>query len=390
MENEPREPGQPRPFSLGEVDAAKQLQPRGVERICINGRFLTQRISGVQRFAREMLQAVDACLGAGESAARRPWVLMVPERAADLPPLRHIAVERVGSAPGHAWDQLLRWHCRSNDILVNLANSGPVLRRRSISIIHDAAVYRTPANFTRAYRTFHKVLGWLLARRSVIGTVSQFSRRELASVLGIDDAGIFVVPNSCEHLQSVQPDAAVLGKLRLRPGSYFLTIGSPAPNKNLGTAIAARATLKGHDVPLVVVGAVDGTVFGGGLNKAPPGVIAAGRLSDAEVKALLQHATALVFPSLYEGFGIPPLEAMLTGCPVIASNIPPVVEVCGDAALYFPPTDVQALAACMAMALQQPEQMAQQVARGRERAAAHSWQHSAALLMQAVERLEAA
>ncbi len=371
--------------------AAQSLPIDGrCDRVCINGRFLTQRISGVQRFAREMLLALDADLALRAQMVGRPWVLMVPKGAADVPDLKHIAVDRVGRAPGHAWDQLLRWHCGSGDILVNFANSGPVLRRRSISIIHDAAVYRTPGNFTRAYRRFHQLLGWLLAQRSVIGTVSQFSRSELASVLGIDSADIFVVPNGSEHLSKVVPDVAVLDKLGLQPGAYFLTIGSPAPNKNLATAIAAMYTLPGHGVPLVVVGAVDAAVFGGGLNKAPPGVIAAGRLSDAEVKALLQHATALVFPSLYEGFGIPPLEAMLTGCPVIASNIPPVMEVCGDAALYFPPTDVRVLADCMVIALQRPDRMAEQAARGLQRAALYSWQNSAALLMQAVERLETA
>jgi glycosyltransferase involved in cell wall biosynthesis len=91
------------------------------------------------------------------------------------------------------------------------------------------------------------------------------------------------------------------------------------------------------DIAFVKVGAAKANVFGDlHLNK-PDNVIMPGRLSDEEILALYRNAVALVFPSLYEGFGIPPLEAMTLGCPVLASRIPPIEEVCGDSALYFDP-----------------------------------------------------
>lgn len=166
--------------------------------VYINGRFLTQRGSGVQRFARQLVLAMDAELeqNTGNIRGWRRWYLLVPRGTGQWPALRCIAVREVGAAPGHLWDQLLRFHCGSRDILVNLANSGPVLRGRSITILHDAAVFRTPGNFTRAYRLFHQCLGRLLALRSAIGTVSEFSRGELQAALGIHDDRIFVVPNS--------------------------------------------------------------------------------------------------------------------------------------------------------------------------------------------------
>ena len=353
--------------------------------VIVNGRFLSQRGSGVQRFARQLVQAIDNELAAKTVAGRR-WVLMVPPGVTALPPLKQIEIRASGAMRGHLWDQWLRFRCKRDDILVNLANSGPVFRTRSIAILHDAAVYRTPRNFTRAYRLFHQCLGRLLALRSVIGTVSQFSRIELSKSLGLDVERIFVVPNSCEHLRDVMPDRSILQRLRLVPGHYFLAIGSPVPNKNLRAAIAAFSALAAPSERFVVVGAVDASVFGRGLDKTPAGVVLAGALADEQVTALLREARALVFPSVYEGFGIPPLEAMLNRCPVIASQIAPVVEVCGDAVLYFDPSDIESMTHAMRRALNEPELLSTLVARGERRAALFSWQRSASLLMQAVDR----
>jgi glycosyltransferase involved in cell wall biosynthesis len=355
--------------------------------VYINGRFLSQRGSGVQRFARQLVLALDAELAQSSENSERRWSLLVPPGLAQLPTLNHIEVRVVGTAKGHLWDQLLRFYCRSNDILVNLANSGPVFRSRSISILHDAAVFRTPQNFTLAYRLFHQWLGRLIAIRSTIGTVSEFSRGELTAALGINAARIFVVPNSCEHLRDVIPDPTVLERLNLKPGRYFVAIGSPVTNKNLAAAIAAFTRLDAPGQQFVVVGAVDTAVFGQGLTEVPPGVVLAGAIPDAQVNALLKNATALVFPSLYEGFGIPPLEAMLNRCPVIASNIPPVVEVCGDAVLYFDPTDVSSITRALRRTLDEPELLPGLVTRGEARAAMYSWQRSALRLMEAVARL---
>jgi glycosyltransferase involved in cell wall biosynthesis len=356
-----------------------------VRSVCINGRFLTQRTSGVQRFATELVKALDAALAAGQGGhIAKQWQLLVPPGDWDVPALRCIQVRQVGRGRGHLWDQLLRWHCHRNDLLVNLGNSGPVLRGRSLSVIHDAAVYRTPLNFTRGYRSFHQALGRLLALRSHIATVSDFSRSELSQVLHIPARRIAVVPNGSEHLRGVEPDPSALQRLGLQSQRFLLFIGSPVPNKNLVTAVRAFCQLQLPDVRFVIVGAADSSVFGQGLQLLPPGVVLAGRLSDAQVAALLQRAHALVFPSLYEGFGIPPLEAMLHGCPVIASDIPPVREVCGDAVLYFDPTNAAALAQRMRQALEDPAALWPLTERGQERVSLFSWQRSAQCLLEAL------
>jgi glycosyltransferase involved in cell wall biosynthesis len=376
----------PRTLPTGSLYTGPGTQRRAAVRsVCINGRFLTQRTSGVQRFAAELVKALDAELAAGQGRhIAAQWQLLAPPGPWEVPALRCIQVRQVGQGRGHLWDQLLRWHCHRNDLLVNLGNSGPVLRGHSLSVIHDAAVYRTPLNFTRGYRTFHQALGRLLALRSHIATVSDFSRDELSQVLDIPARRIAVVPNGSEHLRGVEPDASVLLRLGLESQPFLLFIGSPVPNKNVATAVTAFCQLQRADVRFVIVGAADSSVFGQGLQLLPPGVVLAGRLSDAQVAALLLRARALVFPSLYEGFGIPPLEAMVHGCPVIASDIPPVREVCGEAVLYFDPTNAAALAQRMRQALEDPAALQPLAERGQERVSLFSWRRSAQCLLEAL------
>lgn len=364
-----------------------RLASRGRD-IFINGRFVTQRTSGVQRFAWEVVHALDLELREGTSElADRNWILVVPTEPPPGIHLRRIAIRVVGGATGHIWDQLVLARAARGGIVVNLTNGGPLMHPRSVVIIHDAAVFRTPRNFTRRYVLLHRLLSSFLARTSRVGTVSEFSRRELAAIFRIDGSKIFVVPNSCEHLRSIVPDDTVLTRLGLAAGRYFLFVGKPSANKNLTTAMAAFARL-GPSHKFVIVGMADHAIFRKVVDHVPPGVTVTGHLSDRELAAVFRGATALIFPSLYEGFGIPPLEGMVSGCPVIASRIPAVEEVCGDAALYFDPTKVSSLLAAMQSIVDRPELRTSLVAKGNERALMFSWRRSAQQLMSAIANVE--
>ncbi|MFA4939231.1 glycosyltransferase family 4 protein [Brevundimonas sp.] len=342
------------------------------EPIFVNGRFLTQPMSGVQRYAREIVRALDHRPGAADR-----YVLLTPVGADDLK-LTNIPVQTVPGGCGHLWEQTaLAWAARHGRLL-SLGGSGPVLHPRQVVVIHDAAVFRHPDHFRRGYAAFHRILGRLLAQQAQLATVSEFSRQELATVLSLSPADITVAPNSADHLSAVTPDPAVIDGLDLTGHPYFVALGNLTPNKNLAVAVRALARLADTTVRLVLIGARPSKIFDQPAIQTDPRLVFAGRRSDAEVAALLGGARGLIFPSLYEGFGIPPLEAFVHGCPVIASDIVATREVCADNALYFAPHDDATLAVHMTRLLTATDPARRNA--GLRRAVLYSWSRSAEIL----------
>lgn len=353
--------------------------------IAINGRFLTQKLSGVQRYSRELVQAMDRLIQSEpDRFGARRWRLLVPAGADSAYALTAITIETVGRSGGHLWEQRDLARAAAGSRLLNLGNSGPLLHRDRLVIIHDAAVFRTPANFGRRYRLAHQAMSWALARTGRIGTVSEFSRGELAQVLPVRRDDVLVVRNGSDHLSKHARDEAVLGRLGLEPGRYFLFVGNPAPNKNLAALIKAFAQADCPGAKLALAGSLDRSVFGGGGEMLEvPGLVIARGCTDAQIGALYAHAVAHVFPSLYEGFGIPPLEAMANQCPVIASDIPVVREVCGAMAHYFDPHDPGDLARAMREHWLAPRRSRAYAAAAAEHIAHFTWDASARTLIEA-------
>ncbi|QJU57263.1 glycosyltransferase family 4 protein [Sphingomonas sp. AP4-R1] len=356
------------------------LAPRTV---FINGRYLTQPLSGVQRYAEEIVRALDARIGAGAAKAR--YVLLCPPgaRAAGL---SNIPQQTIGKRCGHVWDQLDFALAARRGVALCLASVGPIALSRQVVVIHDAAVQRHPEHFSKGYAAVHKTIDWIVARRAKLATVSDFSKVELAEVLGVPADPIIVAKNGAEHLQ-IAPDAGVVDRLGLANTPYFLVLGNITRNKNLAVAMRALALLQPSPIKLVAVGRLDASVFGKGF--LPPmgdGLVLPGRLDDAEVAGLMRQARALIFPSLYEGFGIPPLEAMANDCPVLASTADAIVETCGEAAEFFAPHDEEALAALMRRAAEDDGSWrAERIAAGRVRLGQFSWRASADTLAGVVE-----
>ncbi len=338
-------------------------------------------MSGVQRYAREMVLALDRLVGAEENMSER-WCLLTTARGRNDLHLDHIEVTPISSRlAGHAWEQLALSRAASDGVLVGFGGSGPLFHPRQLVVIHDAAVFRRPGLFSWKYRSWHRFMGRILARRARIGTVSRFSQGELAEVLKLEPESIPVLYNGADHMRRVVPSPETVERLRLEGRHYFVILGNLTKNKNVAAAIEASAHFP--NCLLVIVGGSNRPIFGSpGMGELNEQLLFAGRLDDRNVAGLLKQASALLFPSLYEGFGIPPLEAMVVGCPVIASDIPAVREACGDAVRYFDPFDPIALANQMQTILgESAADRAQRISRGEARAANFTWERSAKALL---------
>ncbi|HMO45600.1 MAG TPA: glycosyltransferase family 1 protein [Rubrivivax sp.] len=349
--------------------------------IYLNGKFTAQRTTGVQRVAAQLVRSLDA------RAAGR-WVLLCPP-GGQLPQLRRIEARSVGPAglPITLWEQfVLPWAARGG-VLLNLAGAAPALARLQLCLLHDAAVFDHPEAYTRRFAAWYRWLFRRVARRALaLATVSKFSRERLALALQVDPSRIALAPNGADHLDAIDPDDGVLDRHGLRGQRYLLAVGSDNPTKNHAALLAAFARLPAEPgLRLVMVGGRHAAVFAdpadGGRYADPPGVIRTGELGDAELKSLYVHALALVFPSLYEGFGLPPLEAMACGCAVAASRAASLPEVCGDAALYFDPHDIGGMAEAMRRLCVDEALRATLRAAGSRHVAGCTWSASASALL---------
>jgi glycosyltransferase involved in cell wall biosynthesis len=350
-----------------------------VSGLVLNGRFLTQGLTGVQRYATEIARALDGLRAVGEAP---PIRLLAPQGAQGLADFPDLAPQSCGRRSGQAWEQLELPRALGGELLVNLGNTAPLAAgARQILVIHDAGVFDTPESYGAAfrlwYRTLHRALAW---RRARIVTVSHFSAARIGAALGLDPAGIPVTHEGGEHIQREPAEASLLARHGLIPGRYALAIGTGAAHKNLAALRQAVAVLEGASMVLAVAGAKDARVFSQD-GAPPPGILALGRVSDAGLRALYENAFCLLFPSRYEGFGLPPLEAMLSGCPVLAARAGAVPEVCGDAALWF--DGERGMAETLHLLLNDAGLRPRLIAAGRERASRFTWAAAARRLLEA-------
>ncbi|MES2354984.1 MAG: glycosyltransferase family 1 protein [Pseudomonadota bacterium] len=347
-------------------------------KITINGRFLTQSVTGVQRYAIELIRALDSLLASGEiDSARYAVQIIAPPGARDLG-VRHILVRHAGVLRGHLWEQLeLPWLAR-NSLLVNLCNTAPIAKVNQVVTIHDAAVRAVPEAYSRMFRAWYRLLLPCIARMSKrVLTVSQFSKSELVGWLPLSEQKCVVISEGKEHIESVKSDNGVLTRFGLTEKPFVLAVSSLSPNKNFRAIVEALQWLGDAQFDLVIAGGTNPRIFAGNAQSLPNFVKHVGYVSDGELKALYEHASCFVYPSLYEGFGLPPLEAMACGCPVIVSNRASLPEVCGDAALYCDARDPRSIADQIVRLMGDSELRANLRQRGLERASGFSWKRCA-------------
>jgi glycosyltransferase involved in cell wall biosynthesis len=350
--------------------------------IFINARFLCQPLTGVQRYSLEILRELDSLAQPGQFIALCPAPPSLPVH------LRNIELRVGPRLNGNLWEQIyLPWKTRGA-LLFSPANVGPFLKRRQVVVMHDMSVFVCPQAYTWTFRLKYRLLFKRLANSAErILTVSEFSKSEITRCLGVPPVKITVIHEGREHMTRIPAESGILPRLGLDGKPFFLVIGSFSRHKNLQVTLDANALLDRSEFQLVLVGSGNPKIFQPAPMQPAGNLVLPGRLTDGELKALYQHATALIFPSLYEGFGLPLLEAMACGCPVLSANIPSSREVCADTALYFNPRKPEVLANTMTRVLGQPTTRTRMRKAGCQRAEAFSWRQSARQLYELINAL---
>ena len=373
--------------------------------LVINGRFLGRRATGVDRFAFETVRAIDELIEAGDPfVAGLRAQIVVPATLADMPnPFAHVKLRASGKGGGLRWEQFALPQAVGGGLLLNLCNSGPLLYRSQVTVLHDAAPARVPDSYSRSFVAWYRLMAPSMGRiaRRVI-TVSEFSRRELCEAYRIPFAKIGVVHESGEHMlrmrgaQDAREALPEVGSRAANSGAdaaagaggggrpFVLAVGSQNRHKNFQLVAEAAQLIRDAQFDIVVVGGGDARVYGASGAALPDFVKHLGYVSDEALVSLYRRAACFVYPSRYEGFGLPPVEALALGCPVIASRLPSVVEACGDAVLYTSPDDPAQLAALLERVTADAALRETLRARGRERTAALTWRASAVKLIEEI------
>jgi len=348
--------------------------------IFVNAKFLSQPLTGVQRFASELSLLLKQNLPNCHFVS--PKNLLQKDLSKKLNPLL------IGRQSGHLWEQVelpYFLHKHNSPLLLNLCNIAPIFYSNQIVALHDMAFIRNPHWFSKKFQLAYRMMIPKIAKKSKhLITVSQFSKDEIIELLKIHPTHITVISNAASNLNVVPS-----GSLRPIKEDYIFTASSINPRKNLITLLQAfHKLVKIKDIKLVLLGNVS-SAFGATKELLPfldhPNIIHKTYASDSELKALYEHAKLFVYPSLYEGFGLPPLEALSSGCPVLVSDIPPHREVCVDAATYFNPLDSGELAEKILKQLRLPKNPE----RGYKRARDFSWQKSCDTLISCLNTLTA-
>ncbi len=305
-------------------------------RLFINGRFLTQQITGVQSFARSICSELEQVCD---------YNLLVPAKAIIDENSFENRIIRTGNFKGHAWEQLhlpyfLSKHPHS--VLLNLCNTAPAFLNNQVVTIHDLAFIKNPSWFNPIFSKYYSILIPRIAKgsKSVL-TVSESVKNEISELFKIPGDKIYVAGNKVQQsILTCIPKKAVHDAIT--PNKFFLMVGSKDPRKNFSMVESLFAE-KFPGVKLVIAGGSNATFQNNNLLQSNPDCIKLGYTDEPTLRWLYENALGFINPSLYEGYGIPNLEAFAFGCPVICSDLPVFREICGDAANYFDPQQRETL-----------------------------------------------
>jgi glycosyltransferase involved in cell wall biosynthesis len=333
--------------------------------LIVNSRFQNRRITGVERYAHEVAKRLP-----GEVQYARP-------RGAS------------SGWAGHLWEQMVLPGIVGNRWLWSPANTGPLWVERQVVTIHDGFVLDHPEWYRKEFAAWYRFLFTRLAGRARrILTVSEYSRQRLVKLLRLPMEKVSVAPGGVDTSRFtpwLEGKKALFREQFGLPPRYVLFLGSIEPRKNLCRLETAwqRVHSQHPDVVLVIAGGT-GAPFSGKFKPCGQSIRSLGYQDEDSLAGLYAAASAFVLPSLDEGFGLPLLEAMACGTPVVAAAAGAIPEVAGDAALLVDPLDPEDIARGLATVLSEPALRQELIGKGFSRATQSSWERTVAAVQQAL------
>lgn len=299
----------------------------------INGRFLTRTIVGQERFALELISELDKLV------PHHSIELIAPNYAVNIPPYKNIKVVKYGGAKSHFWEQIDFWRylVKHRAISINLCNLVPLLKP-GIAFILDIgykANSKQPKGLRAVVSTFWHCIHYKIASRYAlhIVTISEFCKKQICDIYHVPNEKVSVIGCGWQHFIPVAIDESIFNTIEgIQEKKYYFMLGSLLPHKNIEWMLELA---KRHPKDQFVVA-------GKHLSDhyvSTANVHFVGYISDEQVKALMSKCKAFLFPSFYEGFGIPPLEALSVGVPIVVSNTTCLPEIYENSAHYIDPTD---------------------------------------------------
>lgn len=350
------------------------------KKIYINGYFVKEHINGVPRYAAEIIKRIDRLFEPGEV------VLVVPKGAVSLPQLKNIEISTWEDRGCRRENETVLWGERTYNkyirdkayLNVNLTNRGESFDN-SITTIHDLILmenYRFDSEmFWKPMPKYyiHEAIDklWFCHKMKLkkkhsmrIVTVSEESKKRISEKLLIPTEKISVIGNGWEHVLEIIPEDE-RRDARIEKGSYLFSIGNIKPHKNFQWVLnEARALPK---EVFVIAGKIHHSIADA-IRTNYTNVVLLGHISDGYMRFLMENAKALLFPSIDEGFGIPPLEALALGTPAIVSDIPVMHEIYKNSVYYVNPNDGGIdLNSVLEGSLEKPDELLQE----------HTWEKAA-------------